>query len=76
MAINHPKDSTQLRDMYVIKHNSDIHSSRLDLDTFFLNQISLLRARKRNFCDLFLLAVFNTSIACQLVKCIALCYLY
>lgn len=35
MAISHAKDSTELRYMYIIKHNSDIHSSPLDLDTFF-----------------------------------------
>lgn len=74
MAISHMEDSTQLRYMYIIKHNSGIHSSPLDLDIFFfLDVSSLLRVSKCNFWALFLLSVYNKSIACQLVMCIVLC---
>lgn len=35
MAVSHAKDSTESRYIYIIKHNSGIHSKPLDLDTFF-----------------------------------------
>lgn len=73
MAISHTEDSTQLRYMYIIKHSSGIHSSPLDLDFFFFLD---LRVSKCNFWALFLLSVYNKSIACQLVMCIVLCCLH